>query len=138
MEELTMDTTIESPKKTTRKKTTAPAAEPEKVKEPETEAAADDMPSAADPNEDTMEKAPEEPEDPWERKRYVLLPRLSRGSDESQMVSVNGRKFTVPRGVRVAVPEPVAEVLEFSALVQSYADEYATNIPGGGSPLQMG
>lgn len=137
MEELTMDTTIESPKKTTRKKTTVPAAEPEKVKEPETEAAADDMP-AADPTGDTMEKAPEEPEDPWERKRYVLLPRLSRGSDESQMVSVNGRKFTVPRGVRVAVPEPVAEVLEFSALVQSYADEYATNIPGGGSPLQMG
>ncbi len=68
----------------------------------------------------------------WEKKREVFLPRPQGNEQKSEFVCVNGRTFQVPKGKRVKVPEPVAEVLDNMQRQQEEADkrseELATDI----------
>ena len=52
-----------------------------------------------------------EPRNPWLEKRKVLIPKYSRGEQETRLVSVNGKDYFVPKGREVEVPLPVYEVL---------------------------
>ncbi len=58
----------------------------------------------------------------WERTREVLLPRPQGNEQKSEFVCVNGRTFQVPKGKRVQVPEPVAEVIDNMQRQQDEAD----------------
>lgn len=52
-----------------------------------------------------------ETKNPWLEKRKVLIPKYSRGEQETRLVSVNGKDYFVPKGREVEVPLPVYEVL---------------------------
>lgn len=59
-------------------------------------------------------------EDPWKVERDIIIPRD--GSNEtSEWVCVNGRSYQVPKGKRVTVPAPVAEVIENTLAMQERA-----------------
>lgn len=49
--------------------------------------------------------------DAFEMMQEIELPRAGGTQQQSEFVCVNGRAYQVPRGKRVAVPEPVFEVL---------------------------
>lgn len=70
-----------------------------------------------------------EPKNPWLEKRKVLIPKYSRGEQETRLVSVNGKDYFVPKGREVEVPLPVYEVLANSedmrkALQDSAKEEF--------------
>lgn len=50
--------------------------------------------------------------DAWERKRTVFLPRAMGREQKFLLVGVNGRRYQVPRGKPVEVPEPLAERID--------------------------
>ena len=54
----------------------------------------------------------------------VLLPRASKREENFVLVSVNGRNYKIMRGVEVAVPDFVAQVLENSAMMAEVARRY--------------
>ena len=63
------------------------------------------------PKEETAAAAPEVEEVPKEKMVTIRLP-LTKSETRPVYVRVNGRKWGVPRGVKVEVPECVAEVLD--------------------------
>lgn len=70
-----------------------------------------------------------ETRNPWLEKRNVLIPKYSRGEQETRLVSVNGKDYFVPKGREVEVPLPVYEVLANSedmrkALQDSAKEEF--------------
>lgn len=70
-----------------------------------------------------------EPKNLWLEKRKVLIPKYSRGEQETRLVSVNGKDYFVPKGREVEVPLPVYEVLANSedmrkALQDSAKEEF--------------
>lgn len=70
-----------------------------------------------------------ETKNPWLEKRKVLIPKYSRGEQETRLVSVNGKDYFVPKGREVEVPLPVYEVLANSedmrkALQDSAKEEF--------------
>jgi len=68
------------------------------------------------------EKKTEVVYDPWKDMVDVVLPRAPKSEQNFQFVSVNGRRFQVPRsGKPVSVPRPVYEVLMNSAAAADYA-----------------
>ncbi len=68
--------------------------------------------------ENLQEAVPEVKEqkalDPWEQKVVVNIPRATNGEPNYIIASVNQRVFKVKRGENVAVPLPIAEVLNHS------------------------
>lgn len=60
----------------------------------------------------------------WSKMKEILVPKATDGDSNYLIASVNGRVFKVKRGVRVEVPEPIAEVIENSFKAQEDADAY--------------
>ena len=70
--------------------------------------------------------------DPWKEMRTVRIPKLVGKHQPDVVVSVNGRNFSVKRGVEVEVPLPVYEVLMNSFTAEDKANEYyygKANVP---------
>lgn len=63
-------------------------------------------------------------EDPWKQMVTIKLPKLSDGSANYQIASVNGRVFKIQRGVSVDVPMPIAKVLQNSEDAREEADAF--------------
>ena len=63
-----------------------------------------------------------EVQDVWKQTKEVLLPRAQENEQKFEFVCVNGRTFQVPKGKRVEVPLPVAEVLENAQMQMEQAD----------------
>lgn len=64
------------------------------------------------------------PYDPWKDMVDITLPRAPQNEQNFQFVSVNDRRFQVPRtGRPVSVPRPVYEVLMNSAAARDYAED---------------
>ena len=58
----------------------------------------------------------------WKQTKKVLLPRAQENEQKFEFVCVNGRTFQVPKGKRVEVPLPVAEVIENAQMQMEQAD----------------
>ena len=58
----------------------------------------------------------------WKQTKEVLLPRAQENEQKFEFVCVNGRTFQVPKGKRVKVPLPVAEVIENAQMQMEQAD----------------
>ena len=54
----------------------------------------------------------------------ILLPRGRKNEENFGIVSVNGRSWTIMRGVEVSVPDYVAEVLENGRMMAEAARRY--------------
>jgi hypothetical protein len=54
----------------------------------------------------------------------VFVPKVS-GEDDTLFVALNGRTYLVPRGKRVEVPKPVADIIHASEDARSAADAFA-------------
>lgn len=63
-----------------------------------------------------------EVQDVWKQTKKVLLPRAQENEQKFEFVCVNGRTFQVPKGKRVEVPLPVAEVIENAQMQMEQAD----------------
>ena len=63
-----------------------------------------------------------EVQDVWKQTKEVLLPRAQENEQKFEFVCVNGRTFQVPKGKRVEVPLPVAEVIEKAQMQMEQAD----------------
>ena len=63
-----------------------------------------------------------EVQDVWQQTQEVLLPRAQENEQKFEFVCVNGRTFQVPKGKRVEVPLPVAEVIENAQMQMEQAD----------------
>ena len=63
-----------------------------------------------------------EVQDVWKQTKEVLLPRAQENEQKFEFVCVNGRTFQVPKGKRVKVPLPVAEVIENAQMQMEQAD----------------
>jgi len=63
-----------------------------------------------------------------ERKVLVRLPRALPGEETELFVGVNGQGFRIKKGVEVAVPEPVAEVLASSEKAKDAAFRYVDGL----------
>ena len=63
-----------------------------------------------------------EVQDVWKQTKEVMLPRAQENEQKFEFVCVNGRTFQVPKGKRVEVPLPVAEVIENAQMQMEQAD----------------
>ena len=63
-----------------------------------------------------------EVQDVWKKTKEVMLPRAQENEQKFEFVCVNGRTFQVPKGKRVEVPLPVAEVIENAQMQMEQAD----------------
>ena len=69
--------------------------------------------------------------DPWEQKETVFIPKMSRGEQPTQYVSVNGRGYFVPKGENVEVPMPIAEAIKNAQAQQKQTEKEAEQNFGG-------
>jgi len=60
----------------------------------------------------------------WDEMVEVKLPKKNDGSNNCEIVSVNGRTFKVMRGVKVSVPRPIASVLQNSFDAEEEAEAF--------------
>lgn len=70
----------------------------------------------------TAKQEVQEVQDVWKKTKEVLLPRAQENEQKFEFVCVNGRTFQVPKGKRVEVPLPVAEVIENAQMQMEQAD----------------
>ena len=70
------------------------------------------------------------PEDPWKVLVEVQIPRGA-DKDHDVWVCVNGRSWQIPKGQRVKVPEPVAEVLQNSDAMRQFAQDEKDRLANG-------
>ena len=61
---------------------------------------------------------------PWDTNETIMVPLGGKDEENFIIVSVNGRRFQIQRGVQVEVPKPVAEVYRNSIAMQYTAREY--------------
>lgn len=54
----------------------------------------------------------------------IRLPKARCGEPDYEIVAVNGRRWQILRGVSVAVPEAVAEVLESARRARREAEQF--------------
>jgi len=75
---------------------------------------------------------PEIPEkkDPWTIMERVYIPRPRPGESNVLYVSINKRKFSVPKGKETSVPRPVAQVIRHSLKAEEATDAYIASIRG--------
>lgn len=83
----------------------------------------------------TAKQEVQEAQDVWKKTKEVLLPRAQENEQKFEFVCVNGRTFQVPKGKRVEVPLPVAEVLENAQRQMEHADEEAEEMAEGAKKL---
>jgi len=69
--------------------------------------------------------------DPWEQMETVFIPKMSRGEQPTQYVSVNGRGYFVPKGESVEVPKPIAEAIKNAQAQQKQTEKEAEQNFGG-------
>ena len=69
-----------------------------------------------------MSTTNKEVQDVWKQTKEVMLPRAQENEQKFEFVCVNGRTFQVPKGKRVEVPLPVAEVIENAQMQMEQAD----------------
>lgn len=62
--------------------------------------------------------------DPMKNMVYVMVPKES-GEDPTLFVGLNGRSWLIPRGKRVEVPEPVANIINESLRMREVNDEFS-------------
>ena len=72
----------------------------------------------------------------WEETREVFLPYATGGDEQWVLVSVNGRKYQVPRGQAVKVPLPLYERLMIMQEQQAKVARYRNNLPREAAPGQ--
>lgn len=68
--------------------------------------------------------------DPWTIMENVYIPRPRPGESNVLYVSINKRKFSVPKGKATLVPRPVAQVIRHSLKAEEATDAYITSIRG--------
>ena len=83
---------------------------------------------------ETVKKTQEIKVNPWEQKEMVFIPKMSRGEQPTQYVSVNGHGYFVPKGESVEVPKPIAEAIR-NAQAQKKKTEQDANQNFGGSAV---
>ena len=62
--------------------------------------------------------------DPMQEKVSLHIPRMS-GEDRSVFIGLNGKGWSIPRGVTVEVPKPVAEIYWASQANADAAEQYS-------------
>ena len=80
---------------------------------------------------ETTKKAQEVKVNPWEQMEPVFIPKMSRGEQPTQYVSVNGRGYFVPKGETVEVPKPIAEAIRNAQAQQKLNEKEAEQNFGG-------
>ena len=60
-------------------------------------------------------------------KATVKLPRISGTTKQQEFVSVNFKNYIIQRGIRVEVPDAVAEVIENAERAEEFAIQYANS-----------
>ena len=76
-----------------------------------------------------------EVQDVWKQTKEVMLPRAQENEQKFEFVCVNGRTFQVPKGKRVEVPLPVAEVLENAQMQTEQADRESEEMENAAKSL---
>ena len=71
----------------------------------------------------------------WKQTKKVLLPRAQENEQKFEFVCVNGRTFQVPKGKRVEVPLPVAEVIENAQMQMEQADRESEEMENAAKSL---
>lgn len=79
-------------------------------------------------------EVPENVIDPWEVKRDVFLPYVTKGEEQFVYVSVNGRKYQVPRGKAVSVPLPLYERIQIMLEAQANEVKFRDSLPNEAFP----
>ena len=74
-------------------------------------------------------------EDVWDVMKTIYLPRGQGNEEQSRFVAVNGRTFQVPKGKRVEVPLPVAEVIENAQMQMEQADRESEEMENAAKSL---
>ena len=73
--------------------------------------------------------------DPWTQMETVFIPKMSRGEQPTQYVSVNDHAYFVPKGESVEVPKPIAEAIRNAQEQQKATEQEADqNFGGAASP----
>lgn len=99
-------------------KKTAPAAEPE--------VAAEIAEEVKEPRQEAEAKTE------WDEMVEMIIPRKSKGDDQSYYVCVNDRRYLIPaNGKMQKLPKPIAEVLKDSLDAESAAEDLADRIERG-------
>ena len=62
--------------------------------------------------------------DPMQEKVSLHIPKMS-GEDRSVFIGLNGKGWSIPRGVTVEVPKPVAEIYWAAQANADAAEQYA-------------
>lgn len=76
-----------------------------------------------------------EVQDVWKQTKEVLLPRAQENEQKFEFVCVNSRTFQVPKGKRVEVPLPVAEVIENAQMQMEQADRESEEMENAAKSL---
>ena len=79
-------------------------------------------------------EVPENEIDPWTVKRDVFLPYVTKGEEQFVYVSVNGRKWQVPRGKTVSVPLPLYERIQIMLEAQANEVKFRDSLPNEAFP----
>ncbi|MGN1369216.1 MAG: hypothetical protein ACI4WX_10130 [Aristaeellaceae bacterium] len=85
------------------------------------------------------EKAGSAPAEPaqsseWEESREIFLPYATKGEEQFVFVSVNGRKYQVPRGRTVNLPLPLYERIQIMLEAEAKAVKYTESLPNEAFP----
>lgn len=68
---------------------------------------------------------------PWEQMETVYIPKMSRGEQPTQYVSVNDHAYFIPKGETVEVPKPIAEAIRNAQAQQKQTEQEAEQSFGG-------
>lgn len=60
---------------------------------------------------------------PMDEKEVVFIPKVA-GEEPTIWVGLNGKAWNIPRGQKVEVPKPVADILYESERAKTAADKY--------------
>lgn len=74
--------------------------------------------------------------DPWQEKREVFLPYAPKGDEQFVFVSVNGRKYQVPRGRSVTLPLPLYERIQIMQEAEIKTMDYVNSLPTEAYPSE--
>lgn len=76
--------------------------------------------------EDAKEKQVEEtkPVNPMDIKERLFIPRGRKGEENFVLITLNGKRYQIMKGVEVNVPRPVAEIYREQLRLTDIADDY--------------
>ena len=76
--------------------------------------------------EETSEKQVEEtkPVNPMDIKERLFIPRGRKGEENFILITLNGKRYQIMKGVEVNVPRPVAEIYREQLRLTDIADDY--------------